>query len=205
MRLLWAEPIMASKLKHDEGPPHPPTEGFKGLRRKLKAPIDYPPFTALQLVFRDYLQESPSSWFKEYRLVSKQFKSAVEAAHPPYTWHFDGGRLKNELQTVMQFIVSEPRWEWVTKVRLTGGGVSMTQGDCELLVAALGARAWKSISLVEVRKACNVSRVPLFQNLQSNKKGFTRSLGQVRSFSSDKLDVCFSGSSHTTCSMKRVV
>ncbi|GAQ84764.1 hypothetical protein KFL_002050060 [Klebsormidium nitens] len=142
---------MAGKLKHDEGPAHRPAKGIKGSRRKLKVPVDYPPFLALQLVFNDYLQEASSDWFKGCRLVSKHFKSAVEAAHTPCTWQLNKERLNNELQTVIRFITSEPRWEWVTKVKVRGGGVRMTQANCELLVAALGAKAWESISLVEVK------------------------------------------------------
>eukprot|EP00243_Klebsormidium_subtile_P009450 TRINITY_DN4719_c0_g1_i1.p1 TRINITY_DN4719_c0_g1~~TRINITY_DN4719_c0_g1_i1.p1 ORF type:complete len:484 (-),score=30.48 TRINITY_DN4719_c0_g1_i1:564-2015(-) len=143
--------IMAGQLEREGPSLQPMSLGIEELRRELNDPAKYPPFLALQLVFRDYMQGAPPTFFSSCRLVSKQFKAAVEAAHPPYTWHINGERLKKELETVIRFITSEPRWEWVTKVRLSGAGVSMTQKSWDLLVGALGARAWESIALVEVK------------------------------------------------------
>lgn len=149
--LALAKSIMAGRLQHNEGPSLQPMRSPEESLKELNQPAKYPPFLALQLVFRDYLQGAPPDLFNKCRLVSKQFKSAVEAAHPPYTWHINGERLNRDLQTVIHFITSEPRWKWVTKVRLSEADVSMTQGDFKLLVAALGARAWESLALVEVR------------------------------------------------------
>lgn len=132
------------------GPKTPAEEGKGAAKpRRRKAAPDCPPFSALQLILRDYTK-APPAFFKDCRLVNRHFKSAVEAANPPYTWHIHKGRLNTELQSVVRLLTSELRWEWVKRVVLNGGGVSMTQESCELLVAALGARAWESISLVEV-------------------------------------------------------
>ncbi|GAQ79666.1 hypothetical protein KFL_000350210 [Klebsormidium nitens] len=112
---------------------------------------EFPPFSALQLIVSGYLQESPSAFFNQCRLVNKTFRSAINAAHPPYTWHLQGACLNSELQTVLQCMSAEQGfWKGVKNVRLNGSDVSMTEGDCQLLVAALGARAWESVSLVEV-------------------------------------------------------
>lgn len=113
---------------------------------------DCPPYSALHLVLSDHLKEPPSAFFHKGRLVNKTFRSAVNTVHPPYTWHLQSACLNTELQTVLQSMSAEQGfWQGVKNVRLNGGDVSMTEEDCQLLVAALGARAWESVSLIEVR------------------------------------------------------
>jgi hypothetical protein len=106
-------------------------------------------FSAVYLVLSEYLQYPPVSW----RLVNKDFKAAVDEVRSkrgfPHTWHLHAGSLNTQLNDMLSVMASD-RYEFVKSVRLNGSGVLMPEEDCRLLVAALGARAWESVSLLEV-------------------------------------------------------
>jgi hypothetical protein len=105
--------------------------------------------SSVYLVLSEYLQYPPVSW----RLVNKDFKAAVDEVRSkrgfPHTWHLHAGSLNSQLNDMLSVMASD-QYEFVKSVRLNGSGVLMSEEDCQLLVAALGAKAWESVSLLEV-------------------------------------------------------
>jgi hypothetical protein len=85
--------------------------------------------------------------------VNKDFKAAVDEVRSkrgfPHTWHLHAGSLNTQLNDMLSVMASD-RYNFVKSVRLDGSGVLLTEEDCRLLVAALGAKAWESVSLLEV-------------------------------------------------------
>jgi hypothetical protein len=119
------------------------------LSKAMNSSQSSPIFSAVYLVLSEYLQYPPVSW----RLVNKDFKSAMDEVRSkrgfPHTWHLHAGSLNTQLNDMLSVMASD-RYEIVKSVRLNGSGVLMAEEDCRLLVAALGAKAWESVSLLEV-------------------------------------------------------
>jgi hypothetical protein len=88
----------------------------------------------------------------EQRLQGGSGRGQKQAGFPegfPHTWHLHAGSLNTQLNDMLSVMASD-RYAFVKSVRLNGNGVLMSEEDCRLLVAALGAKAWESVSLVEV-------------------------------------------------------
>jgi hypothetical protein len=84
--------------------------------------------------------------------VNKTFKEAVDAARKlrgDQTWHLHSGCLySGGLHRLLDWLSAYD--DILKRVKVDGSGVTMEYQDWQLLIEALGARAWEQISLADV-------------------------------------------------------